>query len=275
MSFFQNVFNQEYQGYLQTGNDRQYSLTFKVKANQNNQDYQFAYNNEPYNLSSNNTLTINYAWDEEYRNWSSLSVNIAGADPANTKSYEIAEILNTNEIFSGMYVASVATNSTKNHLIIKSKSQRAKQIIKMYISNSSAEIELKFNKKAGVAELPTFFTRDTISNRFTFQNNLNHLILLDVSNPIDQAIITEAGFDYNSTQEDWELLRGRGVGIYTFKKQTIDANSRITQIIEYGAGAIEGDLARKTIMSYSGAKTQPDKICEIPHVITSGDLLIP
>ena len=39
MSFFQNVFGQEYQGYLNTGNDRQYSLTFKVPANRNNQEY--------------------------------------------------------------------------------------------------------------------------------------------------------------------------------------------------------------------------------------------
>ena len=58
MSFFQNVFNQEYQGYLNTGSDRQYSLTFKIPANQNSQDYQFAYNAEPYDLSVNNTLTI-------------------------------------------------------------------------------------------------------------------------------------------------------------------------------------------------------------------------
>ena len=275
MSFFQNVFNQEYQGYLNTGNDKQYSLTFKVPANQNSQDYQFAYNAEPFDLSVNNTLTINYAWDEEYRNWCPLNINIAGVSAAATTAAEVASKLNSDPIFSSMYVAEVIKNINNNHVIIRSKSQRPKQIIKMYISNTSAEKELRFNKKAPVAELPTYFSRDTIENRYTFPNALNHLIELDEADADDQAIIEAANLVPANMLEDWELLRGRASGVYNFKKQTVDGSSRITEIIEYPAGAIVGDLARKTTMTYTGAQTQPDTICQIPYVLVGGDLLTP
>lgn len=275
MSFFQNVFNQEYQGYLNAGNDRQYSLTFKVLANQNSQDYQFAYNAEPFNLAANNTLTINYAWDADYKNWCSLSINIAGANPAATTAAEIAAKLNSDSTFAGMYIAEVVKNFSDNHVLIRSKTQRPKQIIKMYISNTSAEKELRFNKKAPVAELPTYFSRDTIENRYTFPNGLNHLIHLDETDPDDQVIIEAAGFVPANMLEDWELLRGRAAGIYNFKKQTVDGSSRITEIIEYPAGAIVGDLARKTTMTYTGVNTEPDTICQIPYVLTSGDLVTP
>lgn len=275
MSFFQNVFNQEYQGYLNTGNDKQYSLTFKIPSNQNSQDYQFAYNAEPFNLASDNTLTINYAWDADYKNWCSLGINIAGAVPAATTAAEVVSNLNSNSTFASMYIAEVVKNFNDNHVLIRSKTQRPKQIIKMYISNTSAEKKLKFNKKAPVAELPTYFSRDTIENRYAFPNGLNHLIQLDETDPDDQAIIVAAGFVPGDMLEDWELLRGRAAGIYTFKKQTVDGSSRITQIIEYPAGAIIGDLARKTTMTYTGAKTEPDTICQVPYVLTSGDLVTP
>ena len=275
MSFFQNVFNQEYQGYLNTGNDRQYSLTFKVSANQNSQDYQFAYNAEPFDLSVNNTLTINYAWDEEYRNWCPLNINIAGASAEATTASEIASNLNSNPIFASMYIAEVVKNINKNHVLIRSRSQRPKQIIKMYISNTSAEKELRFNKKAPVAELPTYFSRDTIENRYTFPNALNHLIELDETDADDQAIIEAANLVPANMLEDWELLRGRASGIYTFKKQTVDDEGRIVEIIEYPAGALVGDLARKTIYTFTDTNTEPDEIFQIPHVLTSDDLITP
>jgi len=275
MSFFQNVFNQEYQGYLNTGNDRQYSLTFKIPANQNSQDYQFAYNAEPYDLSVNNTLTINYAWDTDYKNWASLTINIAGVSPAATTATEIVALLNSNATFSGMYIAKVVKNFNASHVLITSKTQRAKQIIKMYVLNSSAESALKFNKKANVAELPSYFERDTIANRFNYEPANNHLIKLDPENEVDAAIITAAGFDPDSPKADWELLRGRASGIYTFKKQTVDEEGRIVEIIEYPAGALVGDLARKTIYTFTDTNAQPDEIFQIPHVLTSDDLITP
>ena len=145
----------------------------------------------------------------------------------------------------------------------------------MYISNSSAETLMGFNKKAGVAELPLYFQRDTILNRFNYPNNMCNLILLDPENQVDAAIITAAGFDPTSPKADWELLRGRASGIYTFKKQTVDDEGRIVEIIEYPAGALVGDLARKTIYTFTDTNTEPDEIFQIPHVLTSDDLITP
>jgi len=275
MSFFQNVFGQEYQGYLNTGNDRQYSLTFKVPANRNNQDYHFAWNYAPYDFSSNNTLTVNYCWDTEFRNWSSVDINIAGNDPANTTAIEIVVILNANVTFSDMFEAKVVYQNNHEHILIVTRKGRQKQIIKMYISNSSAETLMGFNKKAGVAELPLYFQRDTIPNRFNYPNSMCNLILLDPNDEVDAAIITGAGLDPTTLKEDWELLRGRASGIYTFKKQTVDGSGRVVEIIEYPAGALVGDLARKTIYTFTSENTQPDEIFQIPHVLVGEDLISP
>lgn len=275
MAFFQNVFSQEYQGYLNTGNDRQYSLTFKIAANANMQDYTFAWASHPYDLSSESTLTINYAWDVDYKNWSSISIDVSGADPSATTAYEVVAALNANATFSSMYVAKVVTNKNDRHVLIISKTGRAKQIIKMYVSNGGAETVLKFNKKANVAELPSYFDRDTIENRFNFEPANNHLIKLDPEDEVDAAIISAAGLDPENPKEDWELLRGRASGIYTFKKQTVDAEGRVVEMIEYPAGALVGDLAKKTIYTFTDTNAEPDEVFQIPHVLESGDLIFP
>ena len=126
-----------------------------------------------------------------------------------------------------------------------------------------------------VGEILSYFDRDTIANRYTFPNGLNHLIKLNPYDSTDAAIISNAGFNPNNAKEDWELLRGRAAGIYTFKKQTVDDSDRITQIIEYPAGASVGDIARKTIFTYTDTNTTPDEIFEIPYVLTSNDLIEP
>lgn len=274
MAFFQNVFGQEYQGFLNTGNDRNYSLTFRIPANQNNQDYQFAFNAEPYNLAASPNLTINYAWDTEYKNWSPLTINVAGSVAAQTKAHEVVSALNANATFSSMYEARVAKNNGSNHVLIVSKPGRAKQIIRMYVSNGGAESVLKFNKKAPIAELPCYFKRDTIENRFNFEPANNHLIELDPCNSVDADILTAAGFS-QTPQEDWQLLRGRAAGIYNFKKQTVDGSDRVVEIIEYPAGAVEGDLARKTIYTYTDTNNNPDQIFQIPHCLEAADLIVP
>jgi hypothetical protein len=239
------------------------------------QDYTFAWIPHPYDLSSESVLTINYAWDVEYKNWSSISIDVAGEDPSATTAYEVVAALNSNATFSGMYVAKVVTNKTDKHVLIISKTGRAKQIIKMYISNGGAETVIKFNKKANVAELPSYFERDTIANRFNYEPANNHLIKLDPEDEVDAAIITAAGFNPASPKEDWELLRGRASGIYTFKKQTLDGSGRVVEIIEYPAGALVGDLARKTIYTFTSTNTEPDEIFQIPHVLVGDDLITP
>lgn len=275
MSFFQNVFGQEYQGYFNTGNDRQYSLTFKIPANRNNQDYHFAWNPAPFDFSTNNTLTINYCWDTEFKNWSALQINIAGVNPNATTAYEVVSFLNSNVTFSDMFEARVVQQNSKDHVLIISKKSRIKQIVKMYISNTSAEKVMRFNKKAGVGEILSYFQRDTIDNRFNYPNSMCNLVMLDPNDAYDAQIISEAGFDPDNPKEDWQLLRGRAAGIYTFKKQSLDSQGRITEIIEYPAGASAGDQARKIIYTYTDTNTTPDEIFEIPYVLTSSDLITP
>lgn len=90
----------------------------------------------------------------------------------------------------------------------------------------------------------------------------------------EQTMITNAGFTPANLLEDWELLAGRSV-LFNFRKNVIDGSNRITQIIEYQAGARAGDLAMKTQYTYTGANTNPDQVTEVPYVLLSGDLVTP
>jgi hypothetical protein len=275
MAFYQNVFDQEFQGYLGVG-DKRTALTFIVDANPNKPDLQMAWNIGPYDLSTYNTLTLNYAWDVEGRSWIPLAINVAGATPAVTTAAEVVAALNANVTFAEMFTAEEWSYDDGKTVLIKAKPGRAKKVIKLYISNSGAERQLRFNKKAGVAELPTYFARHTIANRFSFDDSAGLLIELDETDAIiDVPIIEDAGFVASDMLEDWELLTGRSTNVFTFKKQTVDGTSRVTEIIEYGAGAKVGDLAIKTTMTYTAAQTSPDKICKIPYVLQSGDLVTP
>lgn len=274
MAFFQNLFNQEFQGNWVMG-DRQYSITFKCPPNKNG-DIQLAYNAGPWDFSSGSILNINYAWDVNFKNYSALSIDVAGDNPSSTTPNEVVEILNSNEIFASMFVAEANNKQiSASTVLIKPKSGRAKKEIKIWISNTGAETKMRFNKKAGVAELPMYFARHTIDNRFSFSDSAGQLILLDESDSNDQAIIEDAGFVPAEMKADWQLLEGRASGLFTFQKFTLDGSDRITEIIEYPAGASVGDFARKIKYSYSGANTNPSQVTEIPHVLQSGDMVTP
>lgn len=275
--FFQNPIDQEFRGNMVLG-DRQYILTFPIAANRNKSDYQLAWNNGPYDLSAGGVLTLHYAWDAEYKNYSALAINVTGAVPGATTAAEIVALLNANTTFSELFTAQLKTPSsalpTVNTVMIVKNPNRQMQLIRLYLDNTGAERVMRFNKHASIAELPTYMERHTIANRFNFPDSAAMLVLLDETNPIDQAIIEDAGFVPADMLTDWELFAGRSQ-IFNFKKQTVDVNSRITQIIEYPAGAKAGDLARKTNMVYTGVKTQPDQITEIPYTLQSGDLITP
>ena len=277
MSFFQNPFDQEFRGNLVLG-DRQYILTFQVKPNRNKSDYQLAYNSGPYDFSAGGNLTINYAWDQDFKNWSSLVINVTGAVPAATTTAEVVTLLNANVTFAELFTAQIQTPNSSlpgtTRILIVPKSTRQVKNIRVYISNTGAEQKLRFNRYAGVAELPTYMERHTIDNRFNFPDSLGMLVLLNPALPQDQAIITDAGLDFSVVLADWQLFAGRSQ-IFNFRKQTVDGSSRITRIIEYPAGAKAGDLARRTDMSYTGAKTEPDQITEIPYTLATADLVLP
>lgn len=276
MAFFQNLFNQEFRGNWVLG-DRQYSLTFSCPANQNTSDLQLAYNEGPWDFSEDEdsgVLTLNYAWDPDYKNYIKLDIDVSGVDSSNTTPSEVIDILNSNETFSSMFVAEL--NNKLTSVLIKSKPSRIKKIIKLWISNTGAEKNMRFNKNAGVAELPSYFARHTIENRFNYPDSTGSLILLDeTDNVIDIPIIEDAGYDPGVMKDDWQLLEGRASGLFTFQKMTIDGNDRITQIIEYPAGAKAGDFSRKIKYTYTGTNTNPSQVTEIPYVLSDEDLITP
>lgn len=277
MSYFQNVINAQFRGTWMLG-DQKTALDFNINPNRNTSDTMVSWVDDPYDFTTyGGSFTLNYAWDTEYKNYSALVIDVTGADPAATTAIEVAAALNANSTFSSMWVASTFkpyAASNFSRVMIQKKTNRIKQSIRVYISNTGAETALKFNLKAPVGEIPLYFDRHTIENRFTFPDSVAMLVYLDPSDPIDAAIITEAGFDPLVVKEDWELLQGRS-GSFIFYKNTLDSSVRIVETIKYTAGSGVGDLAKKIQYSYTGANTTPDQITEIPYVLTSGDLITP
>lgn len=271
--FFQNLFEDEFRGNWVLS-DRQYVLTFTVPANQNKSDYHLAWVAGPWNLTGNTELTVNWAHDTDLKMFHARTIDISGATVSETTAHEVAAALNADEFFKDHFQAYVKDIEAGETVLIRAKSGRRRQTVRFYVSNGGAESVLRFNKKAGVAELPGYFTRHTIERRFEKDSD-GRLIALDETDAGDQAIITDAGFDYTAMKEDWELLTGRASGLFMFRKQTVDGSSRVTRVIEYGAGAKEGDFARRIDYTYTGAKTEPDQITEVPHTLTSGDLVTP
>ena len=274
MPFFQNPFQQEFRGSMPFG-DRQYSLTFSVPANKNQSQTMVSWNADPYDFSTYSTFTINFAIDADYKNFATLAINVAGATPSATLASEVVTLLNADAGFSGWFTAALADSTAQktsgNQVLIRAK----KQQIKVYITNAGAEQLLRFNAKCGVAELPSYYARDTIANRFNFTDGNAALVQLDQTDTtVDQPIITAAGFNYSAMQADWQLMGGR-VGLFNFQKMTVDGSNRITQIIEYAAGSTAGMLGRKITYQYSGSNTSPSQIAEVPYILASGDLITP
>lgn len=273
MAFFQNLFDQEFQGSLILA-DRKLAPTFKVGPNKNLQSKQVAWNAGPYDLSSSGTLTFNFAWDEGFKSWASVDISVAGANPSATTAYEVAAGLNADPIFSSVFSASVTGVPGGKSVMIDKLASR-KQGVRFYFSNTGAERALGFNKMAPVAELPEYFERHTVSNVNQFDDSVGLLIRLDESNEVDRSVISNAGLDPDAMKADWQLIRGRSSGLFTFQKLTVDGSDRISQIIEYPAGAMAGDFARKINYVYAGSNTNPSQVTEVPYVLEEGDLVTP
>lgn len=345
MTFYQNVFDEFRDSWVLS--DRQYSIDFICPSNINRSDCSVAWNTEPYNLSVNNTLTLNYAWDLNYRNYSALAINIAGVVPSATLASEVVALLNANAIFADMFTAQLqplpqtGVGPPPNRVLILKKPQRVKPNIRLYISNDGANLALGFNNKTGVADMPNYMDRFTIANRFNFPDCVSTLVRLSftvtgisIANPtvitstghglstgntviiygsnstptvngtyavtvIDantftvpvnvtgagtlawfttpatDAVIRAAGLNPANMKQDWQLLSGRASGLFTFHNITVDGSDRITQIIEYPAGAVAGAFGRKINYTYTGANTHPSTITEIPYVVQAADLITP
>jgi len=293
--FFQNVFTAEFQGNLVLG-DRQHSPTFKCRGNSGRGDsLVVAWKEPPYDLSgtdgssvSKANLTISFAIDGSFKNWTDIVVNVrtgAGSTSAVTAE-EIIANLNADETFSGKFLASTKSSpfaSGKKRIQIEQKMPVER--CRFYIKNGAAEAAIGFNVRAGVAALPSYFERHTVANRFTYDDSQNMLIKLSPSGSNVDALLINGAVDFNgnslgyasaSVPEDWELLRGRA-GIFQFTKNTYDSNTppRVTESIQYPAGALVGDFAKKTTYTYVSTNVLPSEVTEFPYVLQSGDLITP
>lgn len=290
MTFFQNPFAKEFQGYWVLG-DRQHSLTFKVPVNAGRGPKLVTAWNEPtYDLSGNDadgnsadTLVMRFSLRGEAR-WAELSIDIASgaASSSAVTSEEIVSALNGNATFADRFTAQLGNfDSGKKKVMILSKQDET--MITFYIVNGRAEEKLGFNARAGVAEMPTFFSSHTVDNQIAGTSGSEGAVIeLDTANTVDANIIDNAvnaagrslGFSSSTVQEDYQLLNGRS-GLFTFQKITVDVNDRITQIIEYHAGSGAGDMGRKIKYTYTSTNTKPDQITEEPYTLTASDLVTP
>lgn len=288
--FFQNVFTSEFLGNLVLG-DRSYSLTFKCPSNAGRGDeIVYSWNEPNYDFSGNDAdsnsksvLNIWYAIDQgTFRNWSNIAVTISTS--ASVSAETVVSTLNANDAFQCVFEATTVRSKAGIATGIQIKQKKSAVEMRFYIANGRAETVLGFNKRAGVSQMPEYFARHTIANRFNFDDSFGNLIYLNPSTLTSAALINNAvdhagrtlGFSSGTVLADWQLLEGNS-GLFTFVKQTVDStgSGRVTQKIEYPAGAIVGDFAKKTTYTYTGSKTAPDQIAEVPYVLTSGDLITP
>lgn len=266
--FFQNVLDQEFRGTL-LGSDRQYTMNFNLGANTNRTDLMVAWNPEPYDFSVYPIFTINYSLDFNLPNFPFIDVNVVGINPNTTAAHEVATRLNSDTLFAPLFEAGVQEMSNKKHVYIRSK--RPKSVMRIFVSNSSAERSLKFNKKAPVGELPSYFRKWSLQEAAVHPTLGGTLLALDGSNPDDAQVITAAGFDPTNPKKDWQLLAGR-TDAFTFKKKAY-ASGVISSMIIYPAGAQVGDLAKKVVYDYTGSDLVGEM--EIPYILTSGDMISP
>lgn len=273
--FFQNPMGEEFRGSWPI--DQQ--AIFTINANLNNIAEMISGNPEPYDFSVVNTFVINIAYDPDRLGYTPIAVNVAGAIPAQTTATEVVAALNANPLFADNFTASLVNylrggtaSGPPFKILIRCK--KARQAARIYVTNAGAEEKLNFNYRAIVKELPSYFERFTIAERFNYPTGPNLLVQLDPLNPVDAAVIIRAGLNPLAPLEDWQLLADRS-NTHSFSKITTDGSGRITEIIEYFCGASAGDMGRKTQYTYTGASLTPDQITTIPYTLQSGDLVIP
>jgi hypothetical protein len=290
MTFFQNPFLSDFEGNWLLG-DRHHIPKFVCPHNAGRGDeHVVTWAEGPYDLSGvdsdgtndTDTLVVVYALNDQpksgvsFKNWATISIDITAtaASISAVRPEEIVTDLNADATFAERFEALLQHSKGEGapnaipRVVIRQRAEKTN--FRFYIQNGRAEDVLQFNQRAGVAELPTFFGRHTIANRFTFTDNQNHIIALDPTDGVDARIIDDAvdaygnSLDFTSAtvQEDWELLAGRS-GLFDF---TSDDGSGT--VIIYPAGAKAGDLAKKIV-------TNGGNTFVLPYTLESGDLITP
>lgn len=289
MPFFQNPFADDFEGNLVLG-DRHHIPKFVVRGNAGRgKEIVVAWNKGTYNLSGNDgdgnskaILKLSFRLHNT-KNWATISVDVtvgAGSVSA-VKEHEIAAALNADALFKERFEALVKGYDDLAGPRLQIRQKKPITEFQFYVVNGQAESVLGFNARAGVAELPTYFSRHTIANRFTYPDSQGMLIELNPATVTQAALINNAvdargvSLNYSSStvQADWQLLTGRS-GLFGFQKGpgTVVASTRTT--ILYPAGAKVGDLATKVIERLDSGGLIVEKF-ELPYTLTSGDMITP
>jgi hypothetical protein len=290
MSFFQNPFHEDFEGSWLLA-DRHHIPKFVVKRNAGRgAEYVTSWKDGPYDLSGNDsdgetsdTLKISFSLHGN-KNWATISIDVTSeaASSASVTSAEIVASLNANALFAERFIAELSSYNTGAPLRVSIKQRKPSTEFKFYVINGQAEESIGFNARAGVAELPTYFSRHSLANRFTFEDSVGMLVELNVSNNVDEAVINNAvdhkgaslGFSSSSVSEDWQLLEGRS-GLFQFTKgPSGSAVSSTATTIIYHAGAKAGDLAKKIVVQKDSGGVVVAEF-EMPYTLESGDLISP
>ena len=279
--FFQNPFTQEFRGSLVLG-DRQASLDFIVPSNKGRGDevivnwaaFPLDFSGNDSDGNSKAILVLRYATDAgSFRNWTTLDVNITTGAVSNSAvtAIEAVASLNGNAAFAAVFLAAITRDRSNVISGISIKSKLPITRSRFYVENGRAESVARFNDRAGVAELPSYFARHTVDNFINFPDSIGLLIELDNSGSnVDESVIDTAkdgkgillGYDHTQAQADWQLFSGRS-GIFQFTK-VVDSNTKLV----YSAGAKAGDLAMMTVVN-SGNTFQ------LPYTLVADDLITP
>jgi hypothetical protein len=275
MPYFQNVIGEQFNQSWPIDQ----SAIFNINANINNIAEMVSFNSDLYDFSITNIFTIYIAIDQDKLFYQPISVNVAGAVPATTRAVEVVNALNADALFANSFTA-YFQNSTQGSsgnggpftILIRANLPRV--AMRCYIDNNGAETKLQFNRRAPVKQLPTYFSRYTIANRFNYPDSNAQLIELNPLNPVDAQIIINAEQNPLVVLADWQLLAGRSNN-EVFQKITMDGSGRIVEIIQYYAGSVAGEMALKIQYTYTGANLTPDQATEVPWTLQTGDLVIP
>lgn len=290
MPFFQNPFPDDFEGNLVLG-DRHHIPKFVCRGNAGRgKEVGIAWNKGPYDLSGNDgdgnskaILKISFRLHNT-KNWATISVDVtvgAGSVSA-VKEHEVVNAMNANTLFAERFEATVS-GYDRGSPKLQIKQRKPITEFNFYVHNGQAESVLGFNARAGVAELPTYFSRHTIANRFTYPDGQGMLVeLAPGSSTVDAAIINGAvdargvtlGYVSTTVKDDWELLAGRS-GIFEFQKgPSTNAVATTETVITYPAGAKAGDLAMKTTTRKDAGGVIVN-MCQEPYTLQSGDLVTP
>jgi len=304
MTYFQNPFPYDFRG-IWTLADRQHSSNFSIPRNAGRGDevlYAWAEptNDNTYKLDGTDAdggdlsdLTFVLAYNQnDYKNWVEITVDVEGATAAATTVIEIAALLNADSSWSSYFTATVSSfDNGLDRLFVKQKFADVR--MHSFVRNTGAETILKFNARAGVAELPTYFHRHIVfadfdsAEQLSYTDGVNQLIELDPdaaggSSDVDDDVIADAvdskgnslGLDPSAVQGDWSLLQG-GSGLFTFTSgPSSNAVSTTETVLEYPAGAVVGDLGKQTVTQFD-ASSDIIAIFELPYTLTSSDLITP